>query len=64
MAFDVSADVLVFDHGNGVAAQKLDSELLKRFQSVIELPEREGDAVIVLLDPVIAKQAIREVVQG
>ncbi len=64
MAFDVSADVLVFDHDNGVAAQKLDSELLKRFQRVIELPERERDAVIVLLDSVIAKQAIREVIQG
>jgi len=34
------------------------------FQSVIELPERERDAVIVLLDSVIAKQAIREVIQG
>jgi len=64
LAFDGSADVLVFDQHGGIAAQKLDSELLKRFQRVIELPERERDAVIVLIDSVIARQTIREVVKG
>lgn len=64
MAFDVSADVLVFDHGNGVAAQKLDSELLNRFQRIIELPDRERDAIIVLIDSVIARQTIREAIRG
>ncbi len=64
LAFDVSADVLVFDDSGGIAAQKLDTALLRRFERVIELPERERDAVLVLIDSVIAKQAIREVIQG
>jgi len=56
--------VLVFDDSGGVAAQKLGTALLRRFERVIELPERERDAVLVLIDSVIAKQAIREVIQG
>ena len=60
--FGVSADVLVFDGGAGVAGQKLEAELLARFERVAQLPEREKDAVLVLIDSVIAKQRLREVI--
>ncbi len=60
--FGVSADDLVFENGSGVAGQKLDVELLKRFEALSELPERERDAVFVLIDSVIAKQRLREVI--
>jgi transcriptional regulator with XRE-family HTH domain len=60
--FGVSADELVFDGQNGAAANRLDSELLARFERVAELPERERDAVLVLLDSLIAKQRLREVI--
>lgn len=60
-SFGVSADELVFGKANGLAAHKLDAELLRRFEVVTDLPERERDAVIVLLDSVIAKHKLREV---
>ena len=60
--FGVSADELVFDGQNGVAANRLDPELLARFESVAQLPPRERDAVLVLIDSVIAKQKLREVI--
>jgi len=60
-SFGVSADELVFGKANGLAAHKLDAELLRRFEAVSELPERERDAVLLLLDSVIAKHRLREV---
>lgn len=62
MVFGVSADELVFEGGKGVAGSKLDPELLARFEKVAQLPERERDAVLVLIDSVIAKQRLREVI--
>ena len=64
MVFGVSSDVLVFEHGAGPAAHKLDAELLKRFEKVAGLPDRERDAILVLIDSVIAKQTLREVIEG
>ena len=64
MAFGVSADELDFEHGAGPAAHKLDGDLLKRFEKVAQLPERERDAVLVLIDSVIAKQTLKEVIGG
>jgi len=64
MVFGVSADVLVFEHGAGPASRKLDAELLSRFEQVAQLPERERDAVLVLVDSVVAKQRLREVIGG
>lgn len=61
--FGVSADELVFDGRNGVASNKLDTELLHRFERVAELPERERDAVLVLIDSVVAKQTLRKLVE-
>jgi len=60
--FGVSPDVLVFADGTGVAGRKLDAELLTRFEKVDQFPEREKDAVLVLIDSVIAKQTLMEVI--
>lgn len=60
--FGVSADDLVFGGRNGIAASKLDRELLRRFEMLDQLPERERDAVLLLLDSVIAKHRLREVI--
>lgn len=60
--FGVSTDELVFGSDSGVASKKLDAELLRRFEKVAGLPERERDAVLVLIDSVIAKQTLREVI--
>jgi transcriptional regulator with XRE-family HTH domain len=61
-AFGVSADVFVFDDGKGVAGRKLESELLERFEQVAQLPERERDAILVVIDSVIAKHMLRKVI--
>lgn len=61
-AFGVSADELVFEKGQGVAGRKLDAELLRRFERVGMLPEREREAVLLLIDSVIAKQTLKEVI--
>ncbi len=60
--FGVSADDFVFGEGKSIAANKLDHELLKRFEKVAMLPERERDAILVLIDSVIAKQTLKEVI--
>lgn len=62
--FGVSADVFVFDEGKGVAGRKLDAELLERFEQVAHLPERERDAILVLIDSVTTKHAVRKVIGG
>jgi len=59
--FGVSADDLVFGGRNGLAANKLDADLLRRFEMLDQLSERERDAVLLLLDSVIAKHRLREV---
>ena len=61
VTYGVSADELVFDDGKGVAGTKLDPELLSRFEKVAQLPEDEKNAVLLLLDSVIAKHTIRKV---
>lgn len=60
--FETSADDFVFGEGKNLAQAKLDHELLKRFEKVTTLPERERDAILVLIDSVIAKQTIKEVI--
>jgi len=62
--FGVSADVFVFEAGKGIAGEKLDAELLRRFECISKLPEREKDAVMVVLDSIIAKQRLREVIEA
>ncbi|MBF0548591.1 MAG: helix-turn-helix transcriptional regulator [Candidatus Riflebacteria bacterium] len=60
--FGVSTDIFVFDGGKGVAGEKLDPELLHRFELVSHLPDRERDALIIVIDSIIAKQRLREVI--
>jgi len=60
--FGVSADVFVFEDGKSVAGEKLDSELLSRFEIVSHLPDRERDALMVVIDSIIARQKLREVI--
>ena len=62
VAFGISADELVFAGGHGVASKKLEPDLLSRFEQVADLPDREKDAVLVLLDSVIAKHRLRQVI--
>ena len=60
--FEVSADDFVFGEGKSLASGKLDHELLKRFEKVAKLPDRERDAILVIIDSVIAKQTLKEVI--
>ncbi|MFZ2957255.1 MAG: RstR family transcriptional repressor [Candidatus Ozemobacteraceae bacterium] len=60
--FGVSTDIFVFDDGKGVAGEKLEPELLRRFEMVSHLPERERDALMLVMDSIIAKQKLREVI--
>jgi transcriptional regulator with XRE-family HTH domain len=62
VVFGVSADELVFEQGRSVAAQKLDPELLNRFEQIASLPQPERDAILLVLDSVIAKHRLREVI--
>ena len=64
IVYGVSADELVFENGAGPAAHTLDSELLQRFEKIAQLPDRERDAILVLIDSVVARQTLREVIQG
>ena len=60
--FGISSDELIFDNGQGVAAQKLDPELLKKFELISKLPKKDRDAVSVLLDGVIIKNQLTDMV--
>jgi transcriptional regulator with XRE-family HTH domain len=61
MVYGVSTDELVFEDGKGIAGVKLETELLQRFEKVAQLPKEEKDAVLLLIDSVVAKHTIREV---
>lgn len=62
VTFGVSADELVFDNGEGVAAQKLDPGLLKRFEKITRLPKKEIEAVEIMLDGIIVKNQLNDMV--
>lgn len=59
----VSADELIFNNKDGVAASKLDPELLRKFQEISLFPEREKDAIKVLIDSVIARIKMQELIE-
>jgi len=59
--FGVSSDEFVFENGKGIAGVKLETELLERFEKVAQLPKEEKDAILLLIDSVVAKHTIREV---
>lgn len=62
VTFGVSTDALIFDNGDGVAAQKLDPELLTKFEAISRLPEKEKEAVEIMLDGIIIKNQLNEMV--
>lgn len=62
VTFGISADELIFDKGDTVAAQKLDSGLLKRFEKITKLPQKEREAVETMLDGIIIKNQLNDMV--
>lgn len=62
ITFGISADELIFDNGDTVAAQKLDSGLLKRFEKITKLPQKEREAVETMLDGIIIKNQLNDMV--
>ncbi|MCP5006125.1 MAG: helix-turn-helix transcriptional regulator [Planctomycetes bacterium] len=62
ITFGVSTDELVFDDGHGVAAYKLDPNLLKKFELIIKFPKKERDAVETMLDSIIVKNQLSDIV--
>ncbi len=62
ITFGVSTDELIFDNGEGVAAQKLDPKLLKKFEQISRLPQKELEAVEIMLEGVIIKNQISDMV--
>ena len=62
VTFGISTDELIFDNGEGVAAQKLNPELLKKFELISKLPKKELEAVQIMLDGIIIKNQLNEMV--
>ena len=63
-ALGVSLDELAFDHANGVASSKiLDRELLEQFEAVARLEEEERTAVKKLLEGMIVKHQVEQVLK-
>lgn len=61
----VSTDELIFDNNERVAASRiLDKELLRQFESVSSLTPRDIDAVKTVLESIILKNRIEEIIPG
>ena len=58
----VSADELLFDEGEGVAANRImDKKLLEQFEMVSQLKSRDREAIMTIIDSVIIKNRLEEV---
>jgi pentose-5-phosphate-3-epimerase len=53
---------LIFGNGEGVAAQKLNPELLKKFERISKLPKKNLEAVKLMLDGIIIKNQLNDMV--
>lgn len=62
ITFGVSTDELIFENGDTVAAQKLDAGLLRRFEKISKLPQKEREAVETVLDGIIIKNQLNDMV--
>lgn len=61
----VSTDELIFDNSERVAASRiLDKELLMQFETVSSLTPRDIDAVKTVLESIILKNRIEEIIPG
>lgn len=58
----VSADELLFDEGEGVAASRImDKKLLEQFEMVSKLKPRDRETVMTIIDSMIIKNRLEEV---
>jgi len=61
----VSADELLFDEGEGVAANKImDKKLLEQFEMVSKLKSSDKEAIMTIIDSMIIKNRLEEVMPG
>ena len=61
----VSTDELIFDNSERVATSRiLDKELLRQFETVSGLTSRDIDAVKIVLESIIIKNRIEEILPG
>lgn len=61
----VSTDELIFDNNERIAASRiLDKELLHQFETVSSLTPRDIDAVKTVLESIILKNRIEEIIPG
>ena len=58
----ISADELLFDEGEGVAAKRImDKKLLEQFEMVSQLKPRDREAIMTIIDSMIIKNRLEEV---
>lgn len=61
----VSADELLFDEGEGVAANRImDKKLLEQFEMVSKLKPPDREAIMTIIDSMIIKNRLEEVMPG
>jgi transcriptional regulator with XRE-family HTH domain len=61
----ISADELLFDEGEGVAANRImDKKLLEQFEMVSKLKSRDREALMTIIDSMIIKNRLEEVMPG
>ncbi len=61
----ISADELLFDEGEGVAAKRImDKKLLEQFEMVSQLKTRDREAIMTIIDSMIIKNRLEEVMPG
>jgi len=61
----VSADELLFDEGEGVAANRImDKKLLEQFAMVSKLKSRDREVIMTVIDSMIIKNRLEEVLPG
>ena len=63
-ALEVSSDTLLFEEGNNSNAPPRNLKLLDRLQEIDSLDKHDQDAVLRLIDAMIAKRKMREVIGG
>ncbi len=61
----ISADELLFDKGEGVADKRImDKKLLEQFELVSKLKPHDKEAIMTIIDSVIIKNRLEEVMPG
>ncbi len=64
-ALGVSADELLFDEGEGVASSRImDKKLLEQFEMVSRLNPHDKDTIMTVIDSMIIKNRLEEVMPG